>query len=72
MLTHDDACLGDVCALATHDSNLGYHLPVGRQPTFSFFCLTPVGHEPRFGHRPDAGTRRVILEFAWHGEVFMP
>ena len=39
MLTHDDACLGDVCALATHDSNLGYHLPVGRQPTLSFVLL---------------------------------
>ena len=39
MLTHDDACLGDVCALATHDSNLGYHLPVGRQPTFTFVLL---------------------------------
>ena len=39
MLTHDDACLGDVCALATHDSNLGYHLPVGRQPAVSFVLL---------------------------------
>ena len=39
MLTHDDACLDDVCALATHDSNLGYHLPVGRQPTLSFVLL---------------------------------
>ena len=39
MLTHDDACLGDVCALATHDSNLGYHLPVCRQPALSFVLL---------------------------------
>ena len=42
MLTHDDACLGDVCALATHDCNLGYHLPVGCQPTLSFVFLSSV------------------------------
>ena len=40
MLTHDDACLGDVCALATHDCNLGYYLPVGRQPTLCFVLPT--------------------------------
>ena len=40
MLTHDDACLGDVCALATHDCNLGYHLPVGCQLTLSFVFLS--------------------------------
>ena len=39
MLTHDDACLGDVCALATHDCNLGYYLPVGRLLTLSFVLL---------------------------------
>ena len=40
MLTHDDACLGDVCALATHDCNLGYYLPVGCQLTLSFVFLS--------------------------------
>ena len=47
MLTHDDACLGDVCALAPHDSNLGYRLPVRCKLTLAFSALCPLATSPK-------------------------